>query len=41
LEREVIQQALQLTRSRSRAADALGILRVTLYKKMKNYGLGS
>jgi DNA-binding NtrC family response regulator len=41
-EREVIQQALQTTRySRSRAADALGISRVTLYKKMKKYGLES
>jgi transcriptional regulator of acetoin/glycerol metabolism len=25
--------------SRARAADALGISRVTLYKKMKKYGL--
>jgi DNA-binding NtrC family response regulator len=41
-ERDVIEQALRTTRySRSRAADALGISRVTLYKKMKKYGLGS
>jgi DNA-binding NtrC family response regulator len=41
-EREVIQQPLQITcNSRSRAADALGISRVTLYKKMKKYGLES
>jgi DNA-binding NtrC family response regulator len=39
-EREVIERALLDARySRSRAADALGISRVTLYKKMKKYGL--
>jgi DNA-binding NtrC family response regulator len=40
LERNVIQRALASNGySRSRAADALGISRVTLYKKMKKYGL--
>jgi len=39
-EREIIERALFDARfSRSRAADALGISRVTLYKKMKKYGL--
>jgi transcriptional regulator with PAS, ATPase and Fis domain len=38
----VIQRALiNNGYSRSRAADALGISRVTLYKKMKKYGLMS
>jgi len=41
-ERSVIQQALANNGySRSRAAEALGISRVTLYKKMKKYGLMS
>ena len=40
LERNVIQRALAKNGySRSRAAAALGISRVTLYKKMKKYGL--
>ncbi len=40
LERSVIQRALANNGySRSRAANALGISRVTLYKKMKKYGL--
>lgn len=40
LERNVIQRALAKNGySRSRAAVALGISRVTLYKKMKKYGL--
>jgi two-component system response regulator HydG len=40
IERNVIQRALVNNGySRSRAADALGISRVTLYKKMKKYGL--
>jgi two-component system response regulator HydG len=40
LERNVIQRALTNNGySRSRAASALGISRVTLYKKMKKYGL--
>jgi two-component system, NtrC family, response regulator HydG len=40
LERNVIQRALaHHGYSRSRAAHALGISRVTLYKKMKKYGL--
>lgn len=40
IERNVIQRALMANGySRSRAADALGISRVTLYKKMKKYGL--
>jgi DNA-binding NtrC family response regulator len=40
LERNVIQRALANNGySRSRAASALGISRVTLYKKMKKYGL--
>jgi transcriptional regulator with PAS, ATPase and Fis domain len=40
LERQAIQRALaQSDYSRARAADALGISRVTLYKKMKKYGL--
>src|SRR5262245_41827743 len=39
-ERNVIQRALMSHGfSRTRAADALGISRVTLYKKMKKYGL--
>jgi transcriptional regulator with PAS, ATPase and Fis domain len=39
-ERSVIQRALaNHGDSRSRAAAALGISRVTLYKKMKKYGL--
>ncbi|MCI0456270.1 MAG: sigma 54-interacting transcriptional regulator [Gemmataceae bacterium] len=42
MERNVIQGALKTHGfSRSRAADALGISRVTLYKKMKKYGLMS
>jgi two-component system, NtrC family, response regulator HydG len=42
IERNVIQRALMNNGySRSRAADALGISRVTLYKKMKKYGLMS
>ena len=42
LERNVIQRALaHHGYSRARAADALGISRVTLYKKMKKYGLMS
>jgi DNA-binding NtrC family response regulator len=40
IERSVIQRALMANGySRSRAADMLGISRVTLYKKMKKYGL--
>lgn len=40
IERNVIQRALMANGySRSRAADMLGISRVTLYKKMKKYGL--
>lgn len=40
IERNVIQRALITNGySRTRAADALGISRVTLYKKMKKYGL--
>jgi DNA-binding NtrC family response regulator len=40
LERNVIQRTLEKTGySRARAASALGISRVTLYKKMKKYGL--
>jgi DNA-binding NtrC family response regulator len=40
VERNVIQQALaKHGYSRARAASALGISRVTLYKKMKKYGL--
>jgi transcriptional regulator with PAS, ATPase and Fis domain len=40
LERNVIQRALAKNGySRARAANALGISRVTLYKKMKKYGL--
>jgi DNA-binding NtrC family response regulator len=40
IERNVIQRALMANGySRTRAADALGISRVTLYKKMKKYGL--
>jgi transcriptional regulator with PAS, ATPase and Fis domain len=40
LERNVIQRALAKNGySRARAASALGISRVTLYKKMKKYGL--
>jgi DNA-binding NtrC family response regulator len=40
LERSVIQRALANNGySRARAASALGISRVTLYKKMKKYGL--
>jgi DNA-binding NtrC family response regulator len=40
LERNVIQRALEKNGySRARAASALGISRVTLYKKMKKYGL--
>jgi DNA-binding NtrC family response regulator len=40
LERNVIQRALANNGySRARAANALGISRVTLYKKMKKYGL--
>ncbi len=39
-ERNVIQRALMSNGySRTRAADSLGISRVTLYKKMKKYGL--
>jgi transcriptional regulator with PAS, ATPase and Fis domain len=39
-ERVVIQQVLEKHNfSRARAAAALGISRVTLYKKMKKYGL--
>jgi DNA-binding NtrC family response regulator len=39
-ERGVIQRALVSSGfNRTRAADALGISRVTLYKKMKKYGL--
>jgi transcriptional regulator with PAS, ATPase and Fis domain len=42
LERNVIQKALAShAYSRARAAHALGISRVTLYKKMKKYGLMS
>jgi DNA-binding NtrC family response regulator len=40
IERNVIQRVLVSSGySRARAADALGISRVTLYKKMKKYGL--
>ena len=40
IERNVIQRALVSNGfSRTRAADSLGISRVTLYKKMKKYGL--
>jgi transcriptional regulator with PAS, ATPase and Fis domain len=40
IERNVIQRALISNGySRTRAADSLGISRVTLYKKMKKYGL--
>jgi DNA-binding NtrC family response regulator len=40
IERNVIQRTLMANGySRARAADALGISRVTLYKKMKKYGL--
>lgn len=40
IERNVIQRALMANGySRTRAADMLGISRVTLYKKMKKYGL--
>jgi DNA-binding NtrC family response regulator len=40
LERSVIQRTLQKHNfSRSRTAEALGVSRVTLYKKMKQYGL--
>jgi len=40
IERNVIQRTLVNNGySRARAADALGISRVTLYKKMKKYGL--
>ncbi len=40
IERNVIQRALITNGySRTRAADSLGISRVTLYKKMKKYGL--
>jgi transcriptional regulator with PAS, ATPase and Fis domain len=40
IERSIIQRVLESSGfSRSRAADALGISRVTLYKKMKKYGL--
>ncbi len=40
VERNVIERALTANgHSRSRAADALGISRVTLYKKMKKYGI--
>jgi DNA-binding NtrC family response regulator len=39
-ERTIIQRALVNSGySRARAANALGISRVTLYKKMKKYGL--
>lgn len=39
-EREIITEALERAgHSRSRAASSLGISRVTLYKKMKKYGL--
>jgi DNA-binding NtrC family response regulator len=42
IERNIIQRALvNHGYSRSRAADSLGISRVTLYKKMKKYGLMS
>jgi two-component system response regulator HydG len=42
IERNVIQRALVNNGySRARAADSLGISRVTLYKKMKKYGLMS
>ena len=42
IERNVIQRALVNNGySRSRAATSLGISRVTLYKKMKKYGLMS
>ncbi len=42
IERNVIQRALMTNGySRTRAADSLGISRVTLYKKMKKYGLMS
>jgi transcriptional regulator with PAS, ATPase and Fis domain len=40
VERNFIQKALERHgNSRARAAEALGISRVTLYKKMKKYGL--
>ena len=40
MERDVIQKVLASSDySRARAASALGISRVTLYKKMKKYGL--
>ena len=40
IERNVIQRALMTNGySRTRAAGSLGISRVTLYKKMKKYGL--
>jgi DNA-binding NtrC family response regulator len=40
VERNVIQHILEKNGySRARAATALGISRVTLYKKMKKYGL--
>jgi transcriptional regulator with PAS, ATPase and Fis domain len=40
-ERAAIQRALaEAGNSRTRAAQALGVSRVTLYKKMKKYGLG-
>ncbi len=40
IEKNVIQRALMTNGySRTRAADSLGISRVTLYKKMKKYGL--
>jgi DNA-binding NtrC family response regulator len=39
-ERTIIQRAIMTSEySRARAADALGISRVTLYKKMRKYGL--
>ncbi len=40
-ERQIIERALRLNRgSRQATADALGINRTTLYKKMKKYGIG-
>jgi DNA-binding NtrC family response regulator len=40
IERNIIQRALAFNGfNRARAADMLGISRVTLYKKMKKYGL--
>jgi transcriptional regulator with PAS, ATPase and Fis domain len=40
IEKNIIQRALVLNGyNRSRAADMLNISRVTLYKKMKKYGL--